>query len=155
MRRHNHIVLLINYLWHTSHSCACCCLLLSLSTLCLVIHSATRQDHGSLLVGLCSLCKSMCCLIGSFLYIGLFILEWNRPSKELYNYKIKLHIIILIIFQISNKEINIGYTMKRRGIRDLDHRGNWLFRCPERIARGRLIRFPRWSKSRIPLRFIV
>ena len=37
----------------------------------------------------------------------------------------------------------IGYTMKRRGIRDLDHRGNRLFRRPECVARGRLIRFPR------------
>ena len=45
--------------------------------------------------------------------------------------------------------INIGYTMKRRGIRDLDHCGNRLFRRPEHVARGRLIRFPRWSKSRI------
>ena len=50
-------------------------------------------------------------------------------------------------------EIHIGYTMKRRGIRDLDHRGNRLFRRPERVARGRLIRFPRWSKSRIPRLF--
>ena len=39
--------------------------------------------------------------------------------------------------------IHIGYTMKRRGIRDLDQRRNRLFRHPERVARGRLIRFPR------------
>ena len=30
--------------------------------------------------------------------------------------------------------------MKRRGIRDLDHRGNRLFRRPERVAQERLIR---------------
>ena len=40
-------------------------------------------------------------------------------------------------------EINIGYTMKPRGIRDLDHRGNLSYRRPEREARGRLFRFPR------------
>ena len=44
----------------------------------------------------------------------------------------------LILVYLS---INIGYTMKRRGIRDLDHRGN------------HLILFPRWSKSRIPQLF--
>ena len=49
--------------------------------------------------------------------------------------------------------INIGYTMKRRGIRNLDHHRNRLFRRPERVARGCLIRFPRWSKSRIPWLF--
>ena len=42
---------------------------------------------------------------------------------------------------------------KWRGIRDLDYCGNGLFRCPERVARGCLIRFPRWSKSRIPRLF--
>ena len=44
---------------------------------------------------------------------------------------------------LKNTHVNIGYTMKQRGIRDLDHRRNRLFRRPERIARGRLIRFPR------------
>ena len=39
--------------------------------------------------------------------------------------------------------LNIGYTMKQRGIRDLDHCGNRLFRHPERIAQERLIRFSR------------
>ena len=43
--------------------------------------------------------------------------------------------------------------MKRRGIRDLDHHGNRLFRRPERVAWGCLIQFPRWSKSRIPRLF--
>ena len=43
--------------------------------------------------------------------------------------------------------IYIGYTIKRRGIRDLYHCGNWIFRRHEHIAQGRLIRFPRWSKS--------
>ena len=49
--------------------------------------------------------------------------------------------------------INIGYTMKWRGIRNLDHHRNRLFRRPEHVALGRLIRFPRWSKSRIPWLF--
>ena len=40
--------------------------------------------------------------------------------------------------------------MKRRGIRDLDHRRNQLFRRPKQVARGRLIWFP---KSRIPRLF--
>ena len=44
----------------------------------------------------------------------------------------------------------IGYAMKQRGIWDLDHLRNWLFRCPECGARGHLIRFPR---SRIPRLF--
>ena len=39
------------------------------------------------------------------------------------------------------------------GIRNLDHHGNRLFRHPECIVRGRLIRFPRWSKSCIPWLF--
>ena len=43
--------------------------------------------------------------------------------------------------------------MKRRGIRDLEHHGNRLFRRPKRIAQGRLIWFPRWSKSHIPWLF--
>ena len=30
--------------------------------------------------------------------------------------------------------IYIGYTMKRRGIQNLDHHGNRLFRFPERVA---------------------
>ena len=46
-----------------------------------------------------------------------------------------------------------GYMMKQRGIRNLDHRRNQLFRCPECVAPGRLIQFPRWSKSRIPCLF--
>ena len=44
---------------------------------------------------------------------------------------------------IKINHLNIGYTMKRRGIRDLDHCRNRLFRSPERVARGRLIRFSR------------
>ena len=43
--------------------------------------------------------------------------------------------------------INIGYTMKRRFIRRFISPGKPVYRCPEREARGRLFRFPRWYKS--------
>ena len=60
--------------------------------------------------------------------------EGDRPLTTLLLYTCNVH---------APKLVYIGYTMKRRGIRDLDHRGNRLFRRPERVARGRLIRFPR------------
>ena len=58
-----------------------------------------------------------------------------------------------MFLDVSTWRIYIGYTMKRRGIQDLDHRRNWLFRRPKRVARGCLIRFPRWSKFHIPRLF--
>ena len=45
------------------------------------------------------------------------------------------------------------YIMYTEGTRDLYHRRNRLFRRPKHIAQGRLIRFPRWSKSRMLRRF--
>ena len=43
-----------------------------------------------------------------------------------------------------------------RWLRDLDHCGNWKFRCPERVTSTRASnRFPRWSKSRSHRWFVV
>ena len=59
-----------------------------------------------------------------------------------------MYVFDLHLIAMQEKNVNIGYTMKLRCIRDLEHHGSQI-RRPERAALWRLIWFPRWSKSRI------
>ena len=90
-------------------------------------------------------------LLPSFTCIyTLYIVSYTNPSS------LKLFCLFLLMTSCTClvlDTLNIGYTMKQRGIQDLDHLGNWI-RRPRTTRLGRLNNwFLWWSKSCIPWLF--